>query len=115
MNTTLEFFNCKLDAYLCSMDTNIFGTKDSDRKVVRRRHLLTLVAAIIVSDLIWALMGIGDDGFGSYKRSIDEIIFDLITTAVETIILMEASFLICNECVVDALCKGVHTSGGGKV
>lgn len=95
MNTTLKFFNCKLDAYLCSMDTNIFGTKDSDRKVVRRRHLLTLVAAIIVSDLIWALMGIGDDGFGSYKRSIDEIIFDLITTAVETIILMEASFLIC--------------------
>lgn len=95
MNTTLKFFNCKLDAYLCSMDTNIFGTKDSDRKVVRRRHLLTLVAAIVVSDMVWALMGIGDEGFGSYKRSIDEIIFDLITTAIETIILMEVSFLIC--------------------
>ena len=76
------------------MDTNIFGTKDSDRRVARRRHLFTLITAILVSYTVWSLIEVLD-GYGPHRRGIGEIIADFMTSAVETVILMEISFLIC--------------------
>ncbi|MBR3568574.1 MAG: histidine kinase [Salinivirgaceae bacterium] len=77
------------------MDTNIFGTKDSDRRVARRRHLFTLITAILVSYTVWSLIEVWGGDYGTYQRGIGEIIADFMTSAVETVILMEISFLIC--------------------
>jgi sensor histidine kinase YesM len=77
------------------MDTNIFGTKDSDRRVARRRHLFTLITAILVSYTVWSLIEVWGSDYGTYQRGIGEIIADFMTSAVETVILMEISFLIC--------------------
>ena len=77
------------------MDTNIFGTKDSDHRVARRRHLFTLITAILVSYTVWSLIEVWGGDYGTYQRGIGEIIADFMTSAVETVILMEISFLIC--------------------
>ena len=77
------------------MDTNIFGTKDSDRRVARRRHLFTLITAILVSYTVWSLIEVWGGDYGTYQRGIGEIIADFITSAIETVIIMECSFLIC--------------------
>lgn len=77
------------------MDTNIFGTVETERKVARWRHLFTLLTAIVVSYTVWTIIYNWDNDFEGYKRSVGEIIFDFVTGAIETVILMEVSFLIC--------------------
>lgn len=95
MNTTSLFFYYIFDVYLCCMDTNIFGTGQTERKVARWRHLFTLLTAIVVSYTVWTIIYNWDNDFEGYRRSIGEIIFDFVTGAIETVILMEVSFLIC--------------------
>lgn len=75
------------------METNIFLASDSDRKAARWRHALTLLAAIVVSYLAWGLMGNTTDQ--EYDLTFREILFDFATSAVETVILMEISILVC--------------------
>lgn len=95
MNMTFKFLCYVFDVYLCCMDTNIFGTVETERKVARWRHLFTLLTAIVVSYTVWTIIYNWDNDFEGYKRSVGEIIFDFVTGAIETVILMEVSFLIC--------------------
>ena len=57
--------------------------------------MLTLITAILVSYTVWSLIEVWDGDYGTYQRGIGEIIADFITSAIETVIIMECSFLIC--------------------
>ena len=62
--------------------------------MARRRHLLTLVTAILVSYSVWTIIEFLD-GYGNHERTLVEIAIDFMSSAVETVIIMECSFLIC--------------------
>lgn len=77
------------------MDINIFSTSKTDRRTARHRHILILLSAILISNLIWALVGNLDSDGEFYKRGFQEIMMDFLECAIESTVLLELSFLNC--------------------
>ena len=93
VNPTSDFFSNENDAYLCTMDINIFSSDGSKPGVAARRHLLTLLTAILFNLAFWFIQSIGapeaggPEGWRLFLR-------ETISTVVEMVILMEASFAV---------------------
>ena len=75
------------------MDINIFSSDGSKPGVAARRHLLTLLTAILLNLAFWFIQSIGatetgePDGWRTFLR-------EIFSTIVEMVILMEASFAV---------------------
>ena len=75
------------------MDINIFSSDGSRTGVAARRHLLTLLTAILLNLAFWFVQSIGapetgePDGWRTFLR-------EIFSTIVEMVILMEASFAV---------------------
>ena len=103
MNPTSVFSSNKNDAYLCTMDINIFSSDGSRRGVAAKRHLLTLFTAILLNLAFWYIQSIGApetgelEGWRAFLR-------EIVSTIVEMVILMEASFAV-SKLVIKAFWK----------
>lgn len=75
------------------MDINIFSIQNSDRRAGVKRHLLTLLTAIVLNLLYWYFQGSDMQAEGD-GQGIGAILAELFTTVVETVILMESSFAV---------------------
>ena len=103
VNLTSAFFSNENDAYLCTMDINIFSSDGSKPGVAARRHLLTLLTAILLNLAFWFIQSIGAPEMGEsggWRMFLREI----ISTIVEMVILMEASFAV-SRLVIKAFWK----------
>lgn len=103
VNPTSVFFSNENDAYLCTMDINIFSSDGSRRGVAAKRHLLTLLTAILLNLTFWYIQSIGapetgePEGWRAFLR-------EIVSTIVEMVILMEASFAV-SKLVIKAFWK----------
>lgn len=85
------------------MDINIFSSDGSRRGVAAKRHLLTLLTAILLNLVFWYIQSIGapeagdPEGWRAFAR-------EIISTIVEMVILMEASFAV-SKLVIKAFWK----------
>ncbi len=85
------------------MDINIFSSDGSKRGVAARRHLLTLLTAILLNLAFWFIQSIGapeaggPEGWRMFLR-------EIISTILEMVILMEASFAV-SKLVIRAFWK----------
>lgn len=80
-------------AYLCVMEINIFSSDNKDRGVAVRRHLATLLTAVLINMAFWFFQSMGelsDDSAGGLVS----VFFELFSTCIETIVVMEASFAV---------------------
>ena len=85
------------------MDINIFSSDGSKPGVAARRHLLTLLTAILLNLAFWFIQSIGapETGeSGGWRPFLGEI----LSTIVEMVILMEASFAV-SKLVIKAFWK----------
>ena len=53
VNPTSAFSRNENDAYLCTMDINIFSSDGSKPGVAVKRHLLTLLTAVLLNLAFW--------------------------------------------------------------
>ncbi|MCR5018386.1 MAG: histidine kinase [Bacteroidales bacterium] len=93
VNPTSVFSRNENDVYLCTMDINIFSSDGSKPGVAVRRHLLTLLTAILLNLAFWYIQSIGapQTGMpGGWRPFLGE----LLSTIVEMVVLMEASFAV---------------------
>lgn len=103
VNPTSAFSSTENDAYLCTMDINIFSSDGSRRGVAAKRHLLTLLTAILLNLAFWYVQSIGapetgePEGWRTFLR-------EIVSTIVEMVILMEASFAV-SKLVIRAFWK----------
>ena len=85
------------------MDINIFSSDGSKPGVAARRHLLTLLTAILLNLAFWFIQSIGAPETGEpegWRMFLQEI----FSTIVEMVILMEASFAV-SKLVIKAFWK----------
>ncbi len=73
------------------MDINIFSSDGSKPGVAARRHLLTLLTAILLNLAFWYIQSVGAPGTGEPKGW-RPFLMEMTGTIVEMVILMEASF-----------------------
>ena len=85
------------------MDINIFSSDGSRRGVAAKRHLLTLLTAILLNLAFWYIQSIGAPEMGEPEawRTFSR---EIVSTIVEMIILMEASFAV-SKLVIKAFWK----------
>ena len=93
MNPTSAFSRNENDAYLCTMDINIFSSDGSKPGVAVKRHLLTLLTAVLLNLAFWYLQSIGAPQTGE-PEGWRPFLGELLSTIVEMVILMEASFAV---------------------
>ncbi len=103
MNPTSAFFSNENDAYLCRVEINIFSSDGSKTGVAARRHLLTLLTAILLNLAFWFIQSIGAPETG-VPEGLHTFLRELISTIVEMVILMEASFAV-SKLVIKAFWK----------
>lgn len=75
------------------MNINIFSSDGSKSGVAVRRHLFTLFTAVLLNLAFWYIQGIGFPVSGE-PEGLRSFLRDLLSTVIETIILMEASFAV---------------------
>ena len=103
VNPTSAFSSNENDAYLCTMEINIFSSDGSIAGVAAKRHLLTLLTAILLNLAFWYIQSIGapetgePEGWRAFLR-------EIVSTIVEMVILMEASFAV-SKLVIKAFWK----------
>ncbi|MBR0534185.1 MAG: histidine kinase [Bacteroidales bacterium] len=85
------------------MNINIFSADGSKPGVALRRHLLTLLTAVLLNLAFWYLQGIGAPDAGE-SEGLSSFLMDIVSTVIETIILMEASFAV-SRLVIKAFWK----------
>ena len=93
MNTTCIVFLPAGKPYLCNMaKVNIFTSDGSSPRVARRRHLLTLLTAVLVNELLWFLLYPDFSDF-SQGGSFADWLMGMLPTLLDTLVLMELSLL----------------------
>lgn len=85
------------------MDINIFSSDGSKTGVAARRHLLTLLTAILLNLAFWFIQSIGAPETGE-PEGWRAFLGVLLSTVVEMVILMEASFAV-SKLVIKAFWK----------
>ena len=103
MNPTSAFSCDENDAYLCTMDINIFSSDGSRAGVAAKRHLLTLLTAILLNLAFWYVQSIGAPDMGE-PWGWSAFLREIVSTIVEMVILMEASFAV-SKLVIKAFWK----------
>lgn len=94
MKTTCMFFPTQNDPYLCDMEVNIFSSGNIDRKLAARRHLLTILTAMLINLVFWFIQNSGGSLFDE-ESGMAATMIDIIATLLETIVVMESSFSVC--------------------
>lgn len=79
--------------YLCTMDINIFSSDSSGRRPALIRHLSTLAVAVAINLSFWFFQSLGEADAGD-PSGIASMLTELLSTCLEMVILMEASFAI---------------------
>lgn len=91
MNTTSIVFLPAGKPYLCNMaKVNIFTSDGSSPRVARRRHLLTLLTAVLLNELLWLIL---HPGFYLHGGSFADWLMGMLPTLLDTLVLMELSLL----------------------
>lgn len=72
---------------------SIFDTNSTSRKELRRRHLLLLVNAVIVSWVVWCIVNVRHYSQMNSEELLQEIIVDMIENLIEIIALVELSLV----------------------
>jgi hypothetical protein len=91
MNTTSIIFLPAGKPYLCNMaKVNIFTSDGSSPRVARRRHLLTLLTAVLLNELLWLIL---HPGFYLHGGSFADWLMGMLPTLLDTLVLMELSLL----------------------
>ena len=103
VNPTSAFSSNENDVYLCTMDINIFSSDGSRSGVAAKRHLLTLLTAILLNLAFWYIQSIGAPAMGE-PGGWRTFLWEIISTIVEMVILMEASFAV-SKLVIKAFWK----------
>ena len=103
VNPTPAFSHNENDAYLCTMDINIFSSDGSRPGVAVKRHLLTLLTAVLLNIVFWYIQSIGAPKTGE-PEGWRSFLGELLSTIVEMVILMEASFAV-SKLVIKAFWK----------
>lgn len=75
------------------MEINIFSSGDSVRGIAVRRHLCTLLIAVLINLAFWFFQSMGEP-VDEWDTGLASTIADIFATCIETIILMEASFAV---------------------
>jgi len=94
MNATWPFFLPAGMPYLCIMvKVNIFTSDNSSPRVARRRHLLTLLTAVLLNELLWLIL---HPDFSDFLQggSIVDWLLGMLPTLLDTLVLMEMSLLL---------------------
>ena len=85
------------------MDINIFSSDGSRPGVAVKRHLLTLLTAVLLNIVFWYIQSIGAPKTGE-PEGWRSFLGELLSTIVEMVILMEASFAV-SKLVIKAFWK----------
>lgn len=76
------------------MEINIFSSENIDRRIALRRHFFTLLIAVLLNLAFWFFQS-ADNVAGQPSDRLFSTLIDIVSTIIETIILMEASFAMC--------------------
>lgn len=96
-NTTYTFFLPAGKPYLCKMaQVNIFTSDGSSPRVARRRHLLTLLTAVLLNELLWLLL---HPDFYLHGGSFEDWLMGMLPTLLDTLVLMELSLFFSRQII----------------
>lgn len=75
------------------MEIDFFSSGNMDRRLAARRHLATLLTAVLINMVFWFFQSMGEPSDG-HAFDFTSTFFELFSTCIETIVVMEASFAV---------------------
>ena len=74
---------------------SIFDTNSTPKDEIKRRHVLLLVSAVILSWIVWGSVNMYNYRTMHGSQLIREVLVDMIETLVEIVVLAELSLIYC--------------------